>query len=328
MNKSTILLFHSIDNRNLDSFMNVGNIHPDLFQKFLTVVRKEYDIVSLTEVVSSLTGIVKKNERLLAVTFDDGTKSYAASAVPVMESLQIPSTCFLITDCIGDKAIYWRYLFNVCLQRDHGKDLAGFINQEYDSSITEEEIISFTRSHFNIAKNRNVVKGIFSSVLSEEEYGAQERDLFLSFDDLERLKHNPLVTFGIHTRTHPVLMKLSDDEIKDEIFGSLDFYRKYLHENIPMFSIPFGRLYKDFDERTIKVAHDLSIKHIFSAYGGINTEGQPLYNMRRIPVHGELLEQGVHSYVNLLKEATLAHEYVEREKRLARALKNARSNKQ
>lgn len=325
MNKSIVLLFHSIDDRNLDSFQNLGNIHLELFRKFLSVLRKEYDIVSLEDVVSSVSGTGKKGERLLALTFDDGTKSYATSAVPIMESLQIPSTCFLITDCIGDRAIYWRYLFNVCMHRNRGSELAGLVNKEYGSSIQEKEVIGYTRSNFNVLKNRNIIRGIFRSIISEEEYRAQEGNLFLSFDDIEMLKHNPLVTFGIHTRTHPVMMKLSDDEIKDEISGSLYFYRKHIHESIPMFSIPFGRLYQDYDERTIKTAQQLSIEHIFSAYGGINTKEQPLYNIRRISVHSGMLEQGIHSSVNQLEAESLAEEYCEGEKRLAHALEQVRS---
>lgn len=325
MNKGTVLLFHSIDNRNLDSFKNLGNIHPELFQKFLTVLRKEFDIVSLEDVVSSVSGSGKRGERLLALTFDDGTKSYAASAVPIMESLHVPSTCFLITDCIGDRAMYWRYLFNVCIHRDRGSELAGLVNKEYGSSITEKEVISFTRGNFNVLKNRNIIRGIFRNIISEEEYRAQERNLFLSLDDISALKKHPLVRFGIHTCTHPVMMLLSTEEIRKEIAGSIDFYRDKIHSGFPIFSIPFGRLYRDFDERTISIAQALSIRHIFSAYGGINTEGQPLYNMRRIPVRGEMLEQGIHSYINRLKTATLEGEYVEKEKRLADALEKVRS---
>ena len=52
-----------------------------------------------------------------------------------------------------------------------------------------------------------------------------------------------------------------------------------------MFSMPFGRLFKDYDERAIAIAKTLSINVVLSAYGGGNAEGQPLYNIRRISVH-------------------------------------------
>ena len=59
--------------------------------------------------------------------------------------MDVPSTCFLITDCVDDKAIYWRYLYNFCINKGFEQELAGFINHEYKTNISADEIISFSR---------------------------------------------------------------------------------------------------------------------------------------------------------------------------------------
>lgn len=320
MNSCIVLLFHSIDDRNPASLRNLGNIRPAIFEKFLNTVKREFDIVTLKEVMDYISGNVRGNERILALTFDDGAKSYATNAVPLMSGLGIPSACFLITGCIGGRALYWRYLYNYCVSKGYGRRLSVILESEYNEPVRENEIIRYTRAIYDTKKTARVVNRILRDIISEEEYRESQGELFLSIDDIEMLKPIPLVELGIHTHSHPVMMNLSDDEIGDELSSSLDFFDKHVNNDIPMFSIPFGRLYSDYDERTITAALRLSFKYIFSAYGGSNERGQPLHNIRRITVDEKILEQGVDSFVRELVRADVREEYVLREKRLKNAL--------
>lgn len=325
MNGHTILLFHSVDDRDLLSFRNLGNIHPDLFEKLIVFLKKECDLVSLREMASVVAGLpagenTKSGSRLLALTFDDGPKSYATKALPLLKSHDIPSTCFLITDCIDDRKIYWRYLFNYCIQSGRESSLAALIRRSYNVKVDDREIISFTRGHFSKEANRGVVEGILKEIVSEEEYRKKENNLFLSFDDLEKLKKEPLVEFGIHTRSHPVMSHLNDDEITDEIKGSLEFYRRNIGPGAPMFSLPFGRLYKDYDERPLIAARQLGMQTIFSAYGGDNKSGQPLYNLRRISVNVDMLADGIKTFGKAIDKLVEVPDYQPAEKRLEEAM--------
>ncbi len=325
MKQHIVLLFHSVDDRDLMSFKDLGNVRPENFEKLLITLKNEFDIVKLEDIIETNSGKTERRGRLLAVTFDDGPKSYALNAVPVMESLNIPSKCFLITDCVGDREVYWRYLYNFCIYRGYGDGLAELIKGEYKTSVSEGEIISFTRSNYDKDKNSNIVNNIFARIVPEEEYRREEQDLFLSYEDIEALKKNPLVSFGIHTCTHPVMLGLNNEEIYDEISHSLDFYKRWVKDDIPAFSIPFGRLYRDYDERTINIARSLSIKTLLSAYGGGNRMGQPAYNIRRFPVHEGILKNGLDSFIVMLKELTVASEYVEKEQRLNEAISNVQT---
>jgi len=322
MNNHPVLLFHSTDDRDLLSLRDLGNIRPELFEKLIVRLKKEFDIVGLEELVGRISGSVKTKDRLLAITFDDGPKSYITQALPVMEVHDVQSTCFLITDCIGDQAIYWRYLYNFCINKGYQQELADFINYEYKTNIMASEIISFSRKHYDRTKNLSIIEKILDNIISEQIYRKQDSDLFLSMEDIGKLKHNPLVSFGIHTRSHPVIKCLTDEEIHYEIAGSLDFYRTRIGGDAPMLSIPFGRLFKDYDERAIKIAQALSINVALSAYGGGNAAGQPLYNIRRISVHEGKLKGGIDIFVDSLRELVVPAEYAEREKELSRLLFN------
>ncbi len=118
---SLILLFHTTEERDSPSLRGLGNVRPALFERLCGVLRREFDVIGLRALVDGLSGDPGMSGRPLALTFDDGGKSYASFAAPLMNSFGVPSTCFLITDCIGGESVYWRYLFNYCINSGHGR---------------------------------------------------------------------------------------------------------------------------------------------------------------------------------------------------------------
>lgn len=319
-NEYPVLLFHSVDDRDVLSLKDLGNIRPEVFEKTLAALGMEFDIISLEDMIGCICGVAAGPDRPLAITFDDGAKSYISHAVPIMKSHGIPSTCFLITDCMGDRAIYWRYLYNYCVHAGLNERLEKMIKEEYDVPALEGGLMRFTRNSFSRKKTELIIERILGSMVSEREYREREGRLFLSLEDLQSLKADPLVTFGIHTRSHPVMIGLTYEEIRDEISGSLDFCSKWIGKDVPMFSVPFGRLYRDYDERTIMAARDLSIERVFSAYGGGNRAGQPSINIRRIPVREDMLGDGFPSFLARLRNGSAVGVYMESEARLLSAM--------
>ena len=317
---SVVLLFHSLEEHDPASLRGLGNIGPSLFEGLCRAIREEFDVVSLRTLVEGISGPSAHSAGMIAVTFDDGGKSYGSFGAPIAGSLGIPTTCFLITDCIGGRVLYWRYLYNYCMRTGRGRELARMISEEYDLPVEVNDVVSLTRKLYDAAKTGKIMRRIAEEIVSDEEYRAKEGELFLSFDDIGRLAGDPLVEFGVHTRTHPVMRALGDDEIREEISGSVAFYREKIGDAFPMFSVPFGRLGRDYDERTVIAALELGLPAVFSAYGGGNEPGQPLSNIRRIPVTEERLAGGIGTFVQSLHEADVAPEYLERESALQKAV--------
>jgi peptidoglycan/xylan/chitin deacetylase (PgdA/CDA1 family) len=321
---SLILLFHSVEERDTISLRNLGNVRPALFERLCRTLNREFDVVSLKTLLVGLSGNSGMPGRPLAITFDDGGKSYGSFAAPIAASFEMPTACFLITGCVGGGALYWRYLFNYCVHSGHGRELAGMISAEYGVPLDAKDIISFTRRNYDREKNAAILAGVAKKVITNEGYREKEGELFLSFDDIAQLQVQPLVKFGVHTWTHPVMKALDDEEIRDELSGSIAFYREKIEDAVPMFSVPFGRLGRDYDERTVLAALELDVPAVFSAYGGRNEIGQPPYNLRRIPVTESLLEGGEEAFVRSLRDASVATEYFKREHSLRDAVERWR----
>jgi GT2 family glycosyltransferase/peptidoglycan/xylan/chitin deacetylase (PgdA/CDA1 family) len=90
------------------------------------------------------------------------------------------------------------------------------------------------------------------------------------------------IRFGAHTRTHPHLSTLCDEEIRREIYGSKQDLERMLNVPIQTFAYPYG----DFDGRVKTVAEEAGFQGSCSVEGGTNSSKTPLHILRRVEVYG------------------------------------------
>lgn len=81
---------------------------------------------------------------------------------------------------------------------------------------------------------------------------------YLSRRDIEMLVDDELVTIGNHTRTHPFLSELSEDELREEIVGAKKRLEELFGIEVTQFSYPAN----DFSERAAEIvreSHDIGL---------------------------------------------------------------------
>lgn len=83
---------------------------------------------------------------------------------------------------------------------------------------------------------------------------------FLSTEQLQVLKEDPLCTIGAHTKTHPILRFHSDKQ--DEIVFGGDELERIIGKKVSLFAYPFGSLYST-DHKSIRIA-ERRYKYSFS----------------------------------------------------------------
>jgi peptidoglycan/xylan/chitin deacetylase (PgdA/CDA1 family) len=69
------------------------------------------------------------------------------------------------------------------------------------------------------------------------------------------------VTIGSHTMTHPVLPKIDDENLRQELVGSRVRLETMLNRGIKLFSFPYGA----FDERVIEMCREAQYDRVFTA---------------------------------------------------------------
>jgi peptidoglycan/xylan/chitin deacetylase (PgdA/CDA1 family) len=85
------------------------------------------------------------------------------------------------------------------------------------------------------------------------------REPLLSEQVLETLPSD-LVAIGSHTKTHPMLTRLSEVEARRELLESRGKLERLLHRQVRLLSFPYG----DFDEQIIKWSREAGYQRVFT----------------------------------------------------------------
>ena len=88
-----VLMFHGVDEG--DSYY--GSIPTRRFREIIEFVTESASVVPLSEINDRRTG------RQVAITFDDGLKSFYSEAFPVLEEYDVPATVFVCPAFINDR---------------------------------------------------------------------------------------------------------------------------------------------------------------------------------------------------------------------------------
>jgi peptidoglycan/xylan/chitin deacetylase (PgdA/CDA1 family) len=101
MSGAIILMYHIIDESRA-SLEDKYCCTPQRFSGQMAFLRQEgYRAVSLESLLAALDGHPPAEEKMVAVTFDDGFACTCRNALPVLVKHQIPATMFVVSDRIG-----------------------------------------------------------------------------------------------------------------------------------------------------------------------------------------------------------------------------------
>lgn len=89
-------------------------------------------------------------------------------------------------------------------------------------------------------------------------------------------------TFQSHTRLHPDLTTLSDDDLTEELAGSRQDLEDLLGEQVRYLAYPYGR----FNENVLDTTRAAGYEAAFSTQPGFNRRDVNPYRIRRLDVYG------------------------------------------
>lgn len=144
-----ILLFHSVGNSQLNDPMGLSVSLQNFKCQIEYLVREKFEIVSLEELLDR---IKKKtaNDRMIAITFDDGYKDNLINAFPVLDKYKIKFTLFISPSFLNGynhQEGYWNnweYLNwdDVVLLKDKGVELGSHsVNHKDMTKLEDEQLI-------------------------------------------------------------------------------------------------------------------------------------------------------------------------------------------
>jgi peptidoglycan/xylan/chitin deacetylase (PgdA/CDA1 family) len=251
------------------------------FEEQIRYLNKNYKIISLADYIE------KKNQQeslcgCAVITFDDGFKDFLTLGWPALMKYQAPATVFVFKSAL--EMVYWQHRVYFILDAAK-KDMLTF-NVCPDEAIqinlkSNEKKYQTIINLIKLLKNKPISSRgrIISELAKELEVNKepQAKQVYLDYDDLASLVRQG-VSLGGHSVGHGNLAELNSEEIKEEIYSSIDFIRSLTKQKDITFALPFGA----GNEDVIRELQAQGCLCSFISASGLNSREEDNFKLKRI----------------------------------------------
>ena len=286
----TVVNYHRIDdpNRNdFDSFKPNVSATPEDFNRQMEYLAKWFNVVSLKDVVDWLDDHRELPPYAALITFDDGYLDNYTSAYPILRRHKFPALVFLTTGHIGtDAAFYWdmaAYCFHHT-QQDHLTLPDGRVEQWSNRPQRDQAIKSWIEFMKRLpeGEKQGLVRRLPEQLGVSVPQGYFQK-LMMDWDQAREMQTGG-IEFGAHTVNHPILTRISLEQVREEVRGSKSRIEEELGVPVLGFAYPNGQL-ADLNDPIEKIVADSGIRAAFTLLNGPSSLGEVKRNafaIRRI----------------------------------------------
>ena len=255
------LCYHYLHlNKQSDPFPRILGTNIDEFQNHLSMLQKNYHIISLKDALSISTGedgFNKKNTGIL-ITFDDGLSDHYTAA-KILSELNI-SAIFFIPTCILEEKLpanptiihYTIAVFGI--EKFLKEFRESLVNNKLDSKLFD---LQYSKSKDNLGETISRIKSTFKYKLGYYDSRKILLDIYknlfsseyknmLSTIHLTESQIREMLEMGHHVGTHTyshisvAATELNSDDFIKEIISPKNYLEQKFNTKVNSFSYPFG----------------------------------------------------------------------------------------
>ena len=253
-------------------------------------LRTHYEPVSLSVALTCLRAGETLSENPVVLTVDDGYRDFLQHASPILKRYQIPATVFLTTDLPDRGSWLWVDQVVYCVRRSRVREIAldigGTRRWTMDTVESREHAaVSIKEAMKRIPNEQRLELLNELPRLLEVELPAVPPDSHapLHWDEVRTLARDG-IEFGAHTRSHPILSRLTSvDELEDEITGSRRRIEREAGVEVRHFCYPNGTP-ADISDKVVDIVKASGFTSAVTATRGVNRSGADMFRLRRIAV--------------------------------------------
>jgi peptidoglycan/xylan/chitin deacetylase (PgdA/CDA1 family) len=215
----------------------------------------------------------------IVLTFDDGLRNNLTVVYPILRELQLPATMFVCPALVESGEWLWNHEMRCRLQMLAIPDLAELRMKLLTRGTTVDAIIEWMKTL--PLQQRRMAEAIIRQATAGFQPTAAQKEAFdvMNWNDLRSLDCD-LITVGSHTLTHPILTKLSGQEIEAEILESRRCLEQRLERKVDLFCYPNGA----YDRRAYQLVQKTYRAAVTTETGLIDgTDGLDVHRLPRIP---------------------------------------------
>ncbi|MCX2745199.1 polysaccharide deacetylase family protein [Mangrovivirga sp. M17] len=198
-----------------------------------------------------------KNRTDVLITVDDGDLSFYENAFPLLRKYNIPSILFIIPSLIETDKPFWWDEYEYYSEKQGDKNELNWLK-----SIPNIERLSFLET-----LKQNSSKPIYKKKQ-------------LRVDQLLEMQDNGVIIAN-HSYSHPMFDQCTEDELREELSKTKDFFDRNNLNGFDIFAYPNGN-YNDQAESILK---EFGIKYAFLFDHKINGENHNPLRISRLSVN-------------------------------------------
>ena len=219
--------------------------------------------------------------RAVCLTFDDGYADNYRVALPILQRHGLCATFFIATGFL-DGGRMWNdsIIESIRACQRPVLDLSGLGLGRHPLADCKDrqaaiaaliDQIKYRPAPQRVAMTEQI--GLLAQV-------ALPHDLMMTSNEV-RAMHQAGMQIGAHTVSHPILTRLADEQVQNEIQASKCFLEQLLDERVSLFAYPNGKPGEDYTRRDVDLVRSLDFDAAVSTKWGASGGGDDLFQIRR-----------------------------------------------
>jgi peptidoglycan/xylan/chitin deacetylase (PgdA/CDA1 family) len=225
--------------------------------------------------------------RAAAITFDDGYADNHDVALPILRRHGLSATFFIATDFL-DGGRMWNDTVIECVRRapDRTMDLSclglqgiGHLDVN-DGAAKRAAVGQLLRAlkYLPLSTRNALVEQLAAATSALLPTGLMMRSEHV------RALRDAGMQVGAHTKTHPILSRLSREQARAEMLGSKQALEQLLSEPVRSFAYPNGKPDADYTAESVQLVRELGFElAVSTAWGAADRSVDPLQVPRFTP---------------------------------------------
>src|SRR3989338_5590621 len=247
------------------------------FEQQIKFLSEHYRLTTIDEVFNAARD--KKEEKICALTFDDGYKDQYKNAVPILKKYNAQGTFFIITQTSAGILPY-AHKVHIALSRLSPFEVIDawniFLAEKYpglaerffipkDRRLVPDRRLYADVPSANIkevfsAAGDDVRDAFLDSVFKQQHLNEKDlcQEMFMDTEEIRNLERDGFV-IGNHTHSHRALSYLTEAQARDDFQRARVWFTKILKSQPTLFSYPYGLVPKWPEDFLLKEGIDYAV---------------------------------------------------------------------
>jgi peptidoglycan/xylan/chitin deacetylase (PgdA/CDA1 family) len=268
-----VLTYHRIDDPRARPELAPSTLSatPAVFERQMAYLARRYRVVTVDEVQDACFAGKRLPDSAVLITFDDAYRDFEEHAWPILRRYALPAVLFVPTSYPDHPqcTFWWDRLYHALREANTDQRLpspwdALSLATPKLRSLAYGRVIAWLKSQPHLQAMEWI------ALLVQRWQLAPATSHVLGWDALRRLAADGLA-IGAHTRTHPLLHRVSAQVAYEEAAGSLADLRREIGDVPPVFAYPGGY----FNAESLDAVRRAGFRLAFAGRRGINCLDRP-----------------------------------------------------